>query len=59
MGAAKVLREGTFDAAGLYDAAKTLLGSGETLASMSAAMKRSGVADAAERIADLVLDYVK
>ena len=59
LGAAKVLLEGEFDARGLYDAAKALLNDGASLGAMSAAMRNSGVPDAAERIADLILGYVK
>lgn len=58
-GAAKVLLEGEFDAAGLYDTVKTLLGDKTALSEMSRAMRRSGVPDASERIADLILDYIK
>ena len=59
LGAAKVLLEGQFDAAGLYEQAKTMLKDREALAAMSEAMKQSGVPDASERIADLILDFVK
>ena len=58
-GAAKVLLEGEFDASGLYDAAEGLLSDPQALESMSAAMRGTGVGDAAERIADLILDYLK
>lgn len=59
LGAAKVLPEGQFDAKSLYEQARALLNDGKTLSAMSAAMKRSGVPDAAGRIADLILGYVK
>lgn len=58
-GAAKVLLEEQFDAAGLYDAVNALLHDGRTLGEMSAAMRKSGVEDATERIVDLILDIVK
>ena len=58
-GAAKVLLEGQFDAQGLYEAVWTLLRDGKALDGMSAAMRKSGVADATERIVDLILDIVK
>ena len=58
-GAAEVLLEGGFDAAGLYDAASKLLADGARRAKMSGAMRAAGAPDAAERIADLILGYVK
>ena len=58
-GAAKVLLEGEFNAAGLYDAAAELLADGARRAKMSGAMRAAGAPDAAERIADLILGYVK
>ena len=58
-GAAKVLLEGQFDAAGLYETVKTLLRDGKALDGMSAAMRKSGVGDATERIVSLILDIVK
>ncbi len=58
-GAARVLREGEFDAAGLYAAAAALLRDKETLAQMALDMRDGGVPDAAERIASLVLGFVK
>ena len=58
-GAAKVLSEGQFDAAGLYEAVKTLLRDREALGEMSSAMRKSGVRDATGRIVDLILDIIK
>ena len=58
-GAARVLLEGEFDAAGLYDAACELLSHPDTLGEMCSAMRATGVPDAAARIADLILDFVK
>ena len=58
LGAAKVLLEGEFDASGLYHAAETLMDDGAALKAMAGAMKASGVPDATERIADLILGYV-
>ena len=56
-GAAKVLLEGEFDAAALYRTARSLLHDAPALEQMREAMRATGVADAAERIADLVLTY--
>lgn len=58
-GAAKVLLEGQFDAPDLYETVKTLLCDGNALGGMSAAMRKSGVEDATERIVGLILDIVK
>ena len=58
-GAAEVLLEGEFDAGAFYDKVKSLLNDGEKLSAMSAAMGGCGVADATDRIAALVLEYVK
>ena len=58
LGAAQVLREGDFDAAGLYRASLDLLKSPETLKNMGEAMRRSAPPDAAGRIADLILAFV-
>ena len=58
-GAAKVLLEGQFDAESLYGTVMALLRDGKALDGMSAAMRQSGVADATERIVDLILDIVK
>jgi len=58
-GAAEVLLEGEFTAETLYEKILSLLGSGERLQAMSAAMRGCAVADATNRIADLVLEYVK
>ena len=59
LGAARVLREGSFDAHALYRAAGELIGDPKRLSAMSEAMRRSGTPDAAGKIADLILDYVK
>lgn len=56
LGAAEVLLEGQFDAAGLLDRAEALLRDGPALGKMSAAMRSAGVPDAADRIAKLILD---
>ena len=58
-GAAVMLLEGEFDAESLFETALSLLRDKARLAEMSANMKRCGVPDATERIADLVLSYVK
>ena len=59
LGAAKVLLEGQFTPESLYHDVRSLLGSPETLDAMGRAMRASGVPDATEKIADLVLDYLK
>lgn len=58
-GAAEILLEGEFDAAAFYQKVQHLLNDRKKLASMSVAMRSCGVADATERIASLVLDFVK
>ena len=58
-GAAEMLLEGEFDAEKLYQTAKTLLSDNARLTAMSECMKRCGVPDATERIADQILNYVK
>lgn len=58
LGAARVLLEGSFDAAGLYDAAEALVRDRSALEAMSRAMRESGNADATERICDLILSFV-
>ena len=58
-GAAEVLLEGEFTAETLYDKVLSLLGDSARLCAMSEAMRACGVSDATERIADLVLEYVK
>ncbi len=57
-GAARVLLEGEFDAAVLCKTAQEMLQQPETLGRMADAMRSTGVSDAAERIADLILHYV-
>ena len=54
-GGAKVLLEGAFTADDLYNLVSDLLADPAQLAQMAQSMKSAGVADAAERIADLVL----
>ncbi len=58
-GAAVMLLEGEFDAKSLLDTSSQLLGDPDRLKGMSEAMRRCGVPDAAERIADQVLSFVK
>lgn len=58
-GAAEVFLEGSFSAESLYDAATELLRDGAKLSKMGAAMQKTGVSDATEKIAGLILDYVK
>ena len=58
-GAAIMLPEGRFDAKSLYDTAVSLLHDKTRLAKMSENMAKCGVPDATERIAGLVLSYVK
>jgi len=58
-GAAKVLPEGEFDAGRFYSVVRELLADKATLEEMAAAMKKTGAADATERIASLILNYVK
>ena len=55
-GGAKVLLEGSFTADDLYNLVSDLLSDGEQLAQMADNMRATGVSDAAERIADLVLE---
>lgn len=54
-GGAKVLLEGAFTADDLYNLVSDLLSDPAQLAQMAENMRAAGVADAAERIADLVL----
>ena len=54
-GGAKVLLEGAFTADDLYNLVSDLLADPAQLAQMAQNMKSAGVADAAERITDLVL----
>lgn len=54
-GGAKVLLEGAFTADDLYNLVSDLLSDSAQLAQMAENMRAAGVADAAERIADLVL----
>ena len=58
-GAAKVLLEGQFTPERLYQEVRSLLCDGAELEAMGSAMRESGVADATEKIADLVLNYIK
>ncbi|MCR4934917.1 MAG: UDP-N-acetylglucosamine--N-acetylmuramyl-(pentapeptide) pyrophosphoryl-undecaprenol N-acetylglucosamine transferase [Oscillospiraceae bacterium] len=58
LGAAKVLLEGSFDAAGLYDAAEALVRDAAALEKMGKATRQSGNADATERICTRILSYV-
>ena len=58
LGAARVLLEGEFDARGLYDAAARMLSDPAALASMAEAMGGSGAPDAAQRIAELILEFL-
>ena len=55
-GGAKVLLEGSFTADDLYNLVSDLLSDGAQLAQMADNMRAAGVSDAAERIADLVLE---
>ena len=57
-GAAKVLLEGGFDAAGLYGAAEKLLDDAAALTRMAEAMRAAAVPVATEKIVDLILGYV-
>ena len=59
LGAAKVLKEGEFDAAGLYETAEAMLRDKPALQAMSDAMRRANKSDATERICDLILEYIK
>ena len=59
MGAAKVLLEGQFTPESLYQEAEALLRDAAMLQTMGSAMRSSGVPDATEKIADLVLNYIK
>ena len=54
-GGAKVLLEGAFTADDLYNLVSDLLADPAQLAQMAENMRAAGAADAAERIADLVL----
>ena len=54
-GGAKVLLEGAFTADDLYNLVSDLLSDPAQLAQMAENMRAAGTADAAERIADLVL----
>ncbi len=54
-GGAEVLLEGEFDAASLLEKVRGLLGDGDRLEKMSAAMSRLSVSDAADRICDEIL----
>lgn len=58
-GAAEVLPEGEFTPQSLYDEICRLLGDAKELARMSEAMRGAGHTDATEKIAGLILDYVK
>ena len=58
-GAAEMLLEGEFDAEKLYQSVKKLLSDRKRLSEMSECMTRCGVPDAADRIADQILGYVK
>lgn len=58
-GAAEVLLEGEFTPESLYSEICRLLGDERTLAGMSAAMAEAGARGATEKIASLILDYVK
>ena len=58
-GAARVLLEGEFTARSLYDEICRLLGDTQALAKMSAAMLAAGQSGATDKIASLILDYVK
>ena len=55
-GGAKVLLEGAFTADDLFNLVSDLLSDGAQLAQMADNMRAAGVSDAAERIADLVLE---
>ena len=55
-GGAKVLLEGSFTADDLYNLVSDLLADPTQLAQMADNMRAAGVSDAAERIADLVLE---
>lgn len=55
-GGAKVLLEGSFTADDLYNLVSDLLADPAQLAQMADNMRAAGVSDAAERIADLVLE---
>ena len=58
-GAASVLTEGAFTPDSLYETVAGLLSDRAALSSMGRAMHECGVPDATERIADLILGYVK
>lgn len=58
-GAAEVLSEGQFTARSLYDEVCRLLGDRAALEKMSAAMSEAGERGATDKIASLILDYVK
>ena len=55
-GGARVLLEGEFDAASLLSEVRGLLGDGEKLGAMSAAMASLAVPDATERICGRIID---
>lgn len=59
LGGARVHLEGEFSAESLYEEVCALLSDSDTLKSMSCAMKDAGVPDSTDRIADIILDYVK
>ena len=59
LGGAKVLLEGQFDASGLFEETERLLRDRTALVAMGEAMRATGKSDATERIADLILDFVK
>lgn len=58
-GAAEVFLEGQFTAQSLFDEVERLLHDEQALKAMSEAMRKAGVPDATDRIAALVLGYVK
>lgn len=58
-GAARVRLEGEFTAESLYNEVCALLGDRPELESMSRAMARQGVREATDRIAEIILGYVK
>ena len=58
-GAAEMLLEGEFNAETLYQRVTALLSDRRRLAEMGGHMRRLGVPDATERIAELILSYVK
>lgn len=58
-GGAKVLLEGEFTAESLYNDICALIADYEELDKMGKAMKASGVTDSADKIADIILGYIK